>query len=267
MGAKKLFLFIVEGSNREIKIFNNVISVFFNDKSDAVIIPVPAEMNVYMLYDSMKKDNFEIDVVELLKEKVPRARALLKDYFRDSFAEIYYFFDFDEHSNNLHNVNNIDALYEMLKKLDNETELGKLYISYPMIEALRDFDSADCGTANGKCFRNRNEFGTYKNDSSVNYEYNNICNYDFLSWKKVIGNYIYRTSCFFRFNELNRELFIEKVTPFHIFEKQMLGYSTTENVFILSCLPEFLIDYSENYWNAVVGKRKKLVRRKGCTEI
>ena len=92
MVNKKLFLFIVEGAKREIGILKNLASVFFNDKSDVVTIPVPADMNIYMFYNVLKKDNFETDVVELLKEKVPKAKRILKDYTRNSFAEIYYFF-------------------------------------------------------------------------------------------------------------------------------------------------------------------------------
>ena len=174
------------------------------------------------------------------------------------------FFDFDEHSNNLHKKSNVDALKEMLMVLNNETEMGKLYISYPMIEALRDYSSIDCGTANGNCFRARNEFGTYKNDSSCDDLNNDINNYDFSNWKNVIINYIFRSSCIFHLQQLDRETFINSVTPKSIFEKEMMIYKTSDSIFILSCLPEFLIDYSDNYWNAAIGRRKKPVTRKGC---
>ena len=264
MNDKKKFLFVVEGANREMSIFENLGSVFFNDKSDVIAIPVPVGMNIYMLYDIMKKDDFDTDIVEVLRENVEEAQEKLKGYTRDDFAEIYFFFDFDEHSNNLSNADNIKVLEEMLTMLNNETELGKLYISYPMVEAVRDYIADDCRVCSGGCFRNRNDFGTYKNDSAADTKHNKVKNYDFSNWKVVIANYIDRASCLFSFRNLNREDFIKNVIPLTIFVKEMNIYEKTEDIFILSCLPEFLIDYSENYWNASIGKRNKPFKYAKC---
>ena len=41
---KKRFLFVVEGAKREMDIFDNFASVFFNDKSEVITLPVPADM-------------------------------------------------------------------------------------------------------------------------------------------------------------------------------------------------------------------------------
>ena len=123
---KKRILFVVEGLRREMGIFDNLGTVFFNEKSDVITLPVPADMNIYMLYAAMKKDDFETDVMELLKERIPAAKKILEPYCRDDFAEVYFFFDFDAHSNNLHEMDNVDALREMLEKLNNETEMGKV---------------------------------------------------------------------------------------------------------------------------------------------
>lgn len=49
----------------------------------------------------------------------------------------------------------------MLVSFDNETENGKLYISYPMVEALRDFEEGKCGKA-GQCLILVAEMGNYK---------------------------------------------------------------------------------------------------------
>ena len=261
---KKRILFVVEGLRREMGIFDNLGTVFFNDKSDVIAIPVPADMNIYMLYAIMKEDGFETDVVELLKERIPAASNILEPYHRDDFAEIYFFFDFDEHSNNLHKTNNIAALREMLENLNNETEMGKLYVSYPMVEALRDYVASDCRVVSGSCLRHRKEFASYKQDSAVNPENNNVKDYVFSHWKEVLSCYVHRASCLFQSSELDYRSFVDEVTPSSIFEKQMLIYASSENVFILSCLPEFLIDYSSKYWNAAIGKRKKPIHHKEC---
>ena len=261
---KKRFLFIVEGAKREMDIFDNFASVFFNDKSEVITMPVPADMNIYMLYDVLKKDDFETDIVEVLKEKVPKARKKLKNFTRNSFAEVYLFFDFDEHANNLHKKSNIDVLKEMLEVFNNETELGKLYISYPMVEAIRDHNPDDCGVVSGSCFRNRTDFGTYKRDSAKLIENNDIGSYDFVKWMTIISNYVFRSSCLFGKDALDRDDFVETISPFTIFNKQIAIYKKTEDIFILSCLPEFLIDYSAKYWDTSIGKRKKPILKKGC---
>lgn len=263
MVAKKLFLFVIEGL-RENDVFDNLSKVFFDGKGEVVTVPVPAEMNVYMLYKTLKEDDFETDIVEVLKEKVPGANEVLKDYHRDSFAEIYLFFDFDDQANNLRGVDNEIALKEMLEAFDNETELGKLYISYPMVEALRDHVIDSCGVVSGACHRNRKDFGAYKEDSSAKIENNSFKGYDYPKWMGIVRNYVYRTSCLFHKNKLDRNDFIDTVTPFTIFEKQMYAYKKSEDIFILSCLPEFLIDYSEKYWKESVCRRKKPVLNASC---
>ncbi len=261
---KKRFLFVVEGAKREIDIFDYFASVFFNDKSEVITISAPADMNIYMLYDVLKKDNFETDIIEVLKEKVPKARKILKNFTRNSFAEVYLFFDFDAHANNLRKKSNIEVLEEMLKVFNNETELGKLYISYPMVEAIRDHDLNNCGVVSGSCFRNRTDFGTYKRDSANLIENNDVASYDFVKWMTAIRNYIYRSSCLFGKDKLDREDFVDSINPITIFNKQITIYEKSESIFILSCLPEFLIDYSTNYWDASIGKRKKPIHKKGC---
>jgi len=264
---KRKILFVVEGKKKEISIFNNLSDVFFKGKCEITPVPVPADMNIYMLFDVMKKDDFQVDVVEVLREKVPVAKEILTNYVRDDFSEVYFFFDFDEQTNNLHyakKTDNINVLEEMLKKLDNETELGKLYISYPMVEAFRDFLLGDCQTANGSCFRARSDFGTYKKDSGKKIENNRISTYNFPKWKEVISCYIYRISCLFKLKNLNRDEFINLISSFSIFQRQMTFYKKNEEIFVLSCLPQFLIDYSEIYWNDTIKKRKKPINHAKC---
>ena len=70
----------------------------------------------------------------LLKE-IPQNRETLKKFTRDDFAEIYLFFDYDGHST----LASDDKLVEMLEIFNEETNLGKLYISYPMVESVKHY--------------------------------------------------------------------------------------------------------------------------------
>ena len=53
------------------------------------------------------------------------------------FSEIYLFFDYDFQNKNLELAEINRQLKEMLSKFNDETEYGKLYINYPMIESIR----------------------------------------------------------------------------------------------------------------------------------
>lgn len=256
---KNTILMIVEGEKREIGIFNSIKKYFFNDAINIIPLVVPAAMNIYMLYSKMKEDDFETDVVEVLKENVPKAKEILESYNREDFAEVYFFFDFDGHTNNIKKLDNITALTEMISILNNETELGKLYISYPMIEALRDYIPNSCHVKSKECFRERSDFGKYKKDTATDGK-----EIDFKKWVDIIKAYANRCCCLFGIRELDRQIFLNNISPETIFGKQREIYIKGEKIFILSSLPEFLIDYSQNNWNNTIKKTKKLFIDKKC---
>lgn len=52
------------------------------------------------------------------------------------FSEIYLFFDYDFQNTNLSLAEMNERLQEMLVLFDDETDNGKLYVSYPMVESL-----------------------------------------------------------------------------------------------------------------------------------
>ena len=97
-----------------------------------------------MLWKQLKADDFDIDVIEVLRESNDEIKKQLTGLSRDDFSEVYLFFDYDAHQTNLGKTVNEDVIHQMLESFDNETENGKLYISYPMVEALRDFAPGIC---------------------------------------------------------------------------------------------------------------------------
>lgn len=52
-------------------------------------------------------------------------------------SEIYLFFDYDFHNRNLSLEEINRQVREMLETFNNETEFGRLYIDYPMVESIR----------------------------------------------------------------------------------------------------------------------------------
>ena len=67
MTDKDYKAFIVEGENREPQIIDNIIKIFFSH-SNYTIITLPAGENIYMLWKKLKADDFDTDIIEVLRE-------------------------------------------------------------------------------------------------------------------------------------------------------------------------------------------------------
>ncbi|MBQ9008776.1 MAG: hypothetical protein IJ088_05530 [Clostridia bacterium] len=142
---KPVKCFIVEGVDRDVRFIKEMTSTFFRGKFESLVICLPAAQNIYMLYEKMKRDSFETDLIELIREDIAEAREALDGITRQSIDEVYLFFDFDIHQNNLTGTQNpLAVLRTMVDFFDNETENGKLYISYPMVEAIYDYREGLC---------------------------------------------------------------------------------------------------------------------------
>lgn len=134
---KELTLFIFEGAKSEDK-FVEKLEANFLGKTSGIKCIFDAE--IYQLYKSIKnEDIYSVDIVNVLKERSKNNAEILRSYNRNSFAYIYLFFDYDAHSS----LADDKKIIELLSFFDNETENGMLYISYPMVEALRHYKDMD----------------------------------------------------------------------------------------------------------------------------
>ena len=144
----------------------------------------------------------------------------------------------------------------MLKVFDNETENGKLYISYPMVESLYDHKTDDCEAAY-KCFVSGDIGEEYKNLSSTNnpiaYHKLNIDN-----WKSIVNAFYLRVKCLFKVKKLEFEDYRDAITPYSIYCKESALYQNNNLIFVLSAFPEFLLDYFKiDFWKSNVKRTKK----------
>lgn len=130
-------LFICEGAKTEKKFCNLIIDKYFikNNKEKEY---VAFGTNIYGLYDEMSQDQ-GLDVVELIKEKAKQKKDMYNysKLEKGGFSEIYLIFDFDFQAPQYDDK----KIKAMLDFFDNETEHGKLYINYPMIESFKHFKS------------------------------------------------------------------------------------------------------------------------------
>lgn len=264
MTSKDYKAFIVEGEVREPQIIENLYNTFFK-KSNFKIITIPAGQNIYMLWKKMKEDDFDTDIIEVLRENSDEVKESLEGFERGDFSEIFLFFDYDGHQNNLSNVEESitkDVIFQMLRSFDNETENGKLYISYPMVEALRDYIQGICGNEEN-CYCLINDFEKYKQISAARSSMPEFKKYVYEDWKEIIRVFVMKVSCLF-----NEERMIsyadydEKITPASIYEAQK-NEILNDRIFVLSAFPEFILDYfTKQLWNSCLIHTKK--RSEGC---
>ena len=132
---------IIEGERYEKGIIKNLQMNLISQlgHTESRIISLPASSNIYMLWQKMKEDEF-VDIIEVIRELSEESERQLEGFIRDDFSEVYMFFDLDAHQQNLKSGENpVSVVKQMLDFFSNETDNGKLYISYPMAEAICDF--------------------------------------------------------------------------------------------------------------------------------
>jgi len=262
MANKDYKAFIVEGENREPLIINNISNVFFSH-SNFKIITLPAEQNIYMLWKRLKEDDFNTDIIEVLREEHVDIKAKLEGFSRADFSEVYLFFDYDGHQDNL-GGDDSNVLEQMLMSFDNETENGKLYISYPMVEALRDFEEGKCGKYE-QCFVPISAIGSYKSVSAEHSFCPQFKEYNINIWKNVIEVFGLRVSCLMnQEGVIDYERYGEIVNPYEIYKLEENEFQK-HRVFVLSAFPEFLVDYFGNrLWKTCVKHTKIMLGQERC---
>ena len=123
-------LFVFEGQETEKKIFKNLEKHFQIGGTETNILTSHCG-DIYSLYHLMKRDS-DLDLIGILKER-SECNNVLSDIDKEDITETYLFFDYDGHST----AATDEKLSLMLHHFCEETDKGKLYISYPMVEALR----------------------------------------------------------------------------------------------------------------------------------
>lgn len=253
--SKPVKCFIVEGVSRDYRFVKDMSATFFKGKYESVVICLPAAQNIYMLYEKMVNDSFETDLIELLREDIQEAAKVLDGITRQSIDEVYLFFDYDIHQDNLlcgHTP--LNALYEMINYFDNETENGKLYISYPMVEAVYDYKEGQCDTFT-KCWYPLDKIGDYKMLSGKE---NAMASRHFLKyneWRMIIAVFGLRIECLFDLSKIDYVYYSKNVTVKSIYERQKEMMNETNSIFILSAFPEFLLDYfRRDFWTKHINR-------------
>lgn len=268
MPKQPVILFVIEGEARDFRFVNEMTRCFFRGRYQTKIINLPAAQNIYMLYQKLAEDNFDTDIVEVLRDTVDGADRILNGIKRQDIDQVFMFFDYDIHQNNLSCNYSIqepaDIIKLMLEAFDNETENGKLYISYPMVEALYDYVENTC-EAFSNCFIPIDKANRYKTISTDGNKKSSI-HFSITEWEEVLSIYPLRLKCLWNIENIDFHFYRCEISPLNIFEKQNTLKIKENKIFILSCFPEFLFDYfPEKFWNSKA--KLKRVKLKSCSKF
>ena len=117
MADKDYKAFIVEGEAREPQVIDNISKVFFK-YGNLKIITLPAGENIYMLWKKLKADDFDTDIIEVLRESNKKIREQLEGLSRDDFSEVFLFFDYDVHQTNLGKADDGDVINQINAEME-----------------------------------------------------------------------------------------------------------------------------------------------------
>lgn len=261
--TKKYIAIIYEGEKTERQLVDNLNKVFFKDISELVPIMFPAGENIYMLWKQLKDDEFETDLIEVIREYNSDAEKALHGFHRNDFMEIYLFFDYDGHQNNLGYIGNdsLDVLSEMLQTFSEETELGKLYINYPMVESLRDNKMPEEETCYRRCTVNLNEIKNYKRTVSDMYIYQDFRKLDRRHWNELCINAVCKANCIIHntYRIPSRKAFIESMGQNRLYQKQKEKYISAGKIAVINSFPLFLLEYfKKDFWDEIFFQTESL---------
>ena len=232
MDKTNYILMVFEGEKTEKAIFDNLKKYYLNEQPNTIVYGFHCG-EIYRLYHELQNDD-DLEIFVLLKDNLQHKNLKLQTMTRDQVAEIYLFFDYDGHATQADDR----KLQSLLKFFDNETEQGKLFISYPMVEAIRHLK-------NGIDFKNTVEASTphYKAIASSN------CDNDYKDFRKfttTTWHYLIDQHCK-KANFIVHDSFefpTQSIGQLQLLAKQKEKYiNRYQKVAVLSAFPLFIVDY------------------------
>ena len=246
-------LFVFEGKSTEYKITKSLEKHIL---TEGLFIKCAFDAEIYQFYRELKNDDF-LDSFTLIKNRNAENQETLKDYNRDDFAEIYLFFDYDGHSTCADDA----KLEELVSFFNEETNQGKLYISYPMVEAIRhiqDYDNfrnsiVKCKGANCPYINTCEEKEECKKEPHYKTKVakesiprlSNMNSYTEFVWKKIIETHLKKMNYIVsNLYEFPQKIVLQDI----IFQKQLELFINKKcpKVAVLSAFPIFIHDYYGN---------------------
>ena len=132
-----MILFVFEGRKTEPSLFKTLEYLYFKNPDEQKICCFG--YNIYELFRLMNESDFTEDIVTVIKRKLEsrNEKPIPEEVSITDFSEVYLFFDYDFQNKNLSLEELNSQVQEMLNFFYDETDNGKLYINYPMVESIK----------------------------------------------------------------------------------------------------------------------------------
>lgn len=225
---------LVEGEKTDVKLMTHLLEVYgLNDGYEIVSY----NTNIYTLYKQMFADHdpSSYDLVQVLKEREPNSEK--KIIFDQTFSDILLVFDFDAHAPDF----SPEKIREMVDYFHESSDMGKLYLNYPMVESFYHMQSIPdpnyytytASIPEGRQYKTRvscitgdqRKFATTKGECDV-----------------VIRQNIEKSNQITT-SEGNDIL---PASQKEILNVQLDSLLSTQNVFVLCTCPFYIVDYNPN---------------------
>ena len=165
---KRKILVLVEGAKTDVALMERLFSIYQIDFKYEIVSYCT---NIYTLYKEMFEDNDpdDMDLLQLLKSREPD--LVKKTLFDESYSDILLIFDLDPHDFGF----TPEKIRHMAKYFVESSDVGKLYINYPIVEAFYHMTSIpDLNFNTYNATLNEVSAGTYKarvNRENRNHDY------------------------------------------------------------------------------------------------
>lgn len=225
-------LFVFEGDKTEKTITDSLLKHFITN-SDRIVIS-SYKTDIYSLYKEISADD-DLDAFAVVIDK----NKDLKDFSRDSFSQMFLFFDHDAHSRAASN----EKITELLNYFNEETDKGKLFISYPMVESLKCIN--ELGNTEEFCLHSyeiakgadfKPFIPTYAHKSLIHFNL-----YDKARWNDVIKLHCIKANYLTSGNMTFPTLNIEQLSIFNNQKEKLIN--TIGHVATLSSFPMMLLHF------------------------
>lgn len=246
-----MILFILEGKNPDLKLYKTMMKVCGADEDSVALV---YGCNIDALYHDMLELGEGADIVGLLKEKYftdPSSDSYKLLSRSDQIAEIYLVFDYDFHDVKRTPEELNDQLKRLLDFFKEETDHGKLYINYPMVEAIKYTKELIDPEYYQYCV-SREECRSFKKLAAAFSFYPNI---DFLTrgefpllkqnWDNVKKQNVSKANYICNGQNVYPPLNHESISQVRILENQINKYESSPNclVSVLSSFPLLMYDW------------------------
>lgn len=126
---KTKILILVEGAKTDVRLMERLLELYGISSSHRI---VSYNTNIYVLYNRMFRDGHpeDIDLLQLLKEQETDPER--KEIFNERYSDILLIFDLDPQDPQF----SMDKIMKMAQYFVESSDMGMLYLNYPMVEAF-----------------------------------------------------------------------------------------------------------------------------------